>query len=267
MPRAEKKNGAGRFTPRARGGLPEKTVRTAAVFAVVLAAVFGMAACRRPAADSAETVSGTGEVQIYESFSTADIPAYSGEPSVTVNGDVPFFLEEDLTADPFESYAALDELGRCGAAFANICREIMPEEERGPIGEVRPSGWHTVKYAGIDKHYLYNRCHLIGYQLSGENANPENLITGTRYLNIEGMLPLENMVCSYVRQKGGHVLYRATPVFEGDNLLASGVLIEAESVEDKGASLSICRYCYNVQPGVTIDYATGESEGPPYQEE
>lgn len=189
-----------------------------------------------------------------------DVPAYSGSPYVEVNGDVPYFTEQEKTTDVFETYSELDTLGRCGTAYANICRELMPEEERGKIGMVKPSGWHTVKYNGlVDGNYLYNRCHLIGFQLAGENANEENLITGTRYLNVEGMLPFENEIADYVRRTDNHVLYRVTPVYEGRNLVADGVLLEAYSVEDSGKGISFNVYCYNVQPGVRIDYATGNS--------
>ena len=153
-----------------------------------------------------------------------------------VNGNVPYFTEEDLTTEAFEGYSPLDGLGRCGMAYANVCPELMPTEERGEIGMIRPTGWHTVRYDGVvDGNYLYNRCHLIGYQLAGENANEQNLITGTRYLNVDGMLPFENLVDDYVDETGNHVLYRVTPVFLGDNLVASGVLMEAYSVEDAGA--------------------------------
>ncbi len=193
-------------------------------------------------------------------FHPADLEPYSGQPYTIVNENVPYFSEEDFTVQSFEQYSSLDQLGRCGPAYACIGLDLMPTEERGEIGSVKPTGWHTVKYNGIvDGNYLYNRCHLIGYSLSGENANSQNLITGTRYLNIEGMLPFENKVADYVKETGNHVLYRVTPVFEGDNLLASGVLMEAESVEDKGAGICFCVYAYNVQPGVMIDYATGES--------
>lgn len=192
-------------------------------------------------------------------LSVEDIPAYSGSAFVELNGNVPDFTDEEYGTEAFEEYSPLDELGRCGAAYACVGQEIMPTEERGAIGMVKPSGWHTVKYDFVDGRYLYNRCHLIAYQLSGENANTQNLITGTRYLNTEGMLPYENQVADYVHDTGNHVLYRVTPVFAGDNLLASGVEIEASSVEDKGKSLSFHVYCYNVQPGVTIDYATGDS--------
>lgn len=194
-----------------------------------------------------------------QTLSVGEIPAYSGEAAIEVNQNVPGFTKEDYTAEAFEQYSPLDELGRCHAAYACVGEEIMPTEERGAIGMVKPSGWHTVKYDFVDGKYLYNRCHLIAYMLSGENANTENLITGTRYLNTEGMLPYENQVADYVHNTGNHVLYRVTPLYEGDNLVASGVEIEASSVEDRGKSLSFHVYCYNVQPGITIDYATGDS--------
>ena len=164
-----------------------------------------------------------------------EIPSYSGEAYVEINGNVPFFTEQDWTTDAFEAYSELDALGRCGTAYANVCAELMPTEPRGRIGSVRPSGWHTIRYNDlIEGNYLYNRCHLIGYQLAGENANPQNLITGTRYLNTTGMLPFENAVDDYVDETGNHVLYRVTPIFEGRDLVASGVLMEAYSVEDRG---------------------------------
>lgn len=167
---------------------------------------------------------------------------------------------EEYTTESFETYSELDALGRCGVAYANISKDLMPTEERGEIGMIKPSGWHTVKYPEvIEDLFLYNRCHLIGYQLSGENANEKNLITGTRYLNVEGMLPFENKVAAYVRKTGNHVLYRVTPVFEGDNLVAEGVLMEAFSVEDAGKGVEFCVFAYNIQPGIEIDYATGES--------
>lgn len=195
------------------------------------------------------------------SISLSSIPEYSSSPYTTINNNIPDFSASDMTrTDAFETYSDLDSLGRCGVAYANICKEIMPTEKRGDIGSVKPSGWHTAKYSGlVDGNYLYNRCHLIGYQLSGENANEKNLITGTRYLNVEGMLPFENMVDDYVDETNNHVLYRVTPVFDGDNLVASGVQMEAYSVEDSGAGISFNVYCYNVQPGITIDYATGDS--------
>lgn len=193
------------------------------------------------------------------SFNLAEIPAYSGQPYVAVNGNVPYFTDEDLTDVSFESYSELDSLGRCGVAYASVSQDTMPTTERGSIGEVKPTGWHTVKYDNVDGKYLYNRCHLIGYQLTAENANEKNLITGTRYLNVQGMLPFENMTADYVKETGKHVMYRVTPIFEGNNLVASGVLMEAKSVEDKGEGVLFCVYVYNVQPGITIDYATGES--------
>ena len=193
------------------------------------------------------------------SVSLSDIPAYSGSPYVAVNNNVPFFTNNEMKTTAFENYSSLDTLGRCGVAYANVCTEIMPTEERGTIGQVKPSGWHTVKYDIVSGKYLYNRCHLIGYQLSAENANTKNLITGTRYLNTEGMLPFENMVADYVKETDQHVMYRVTPVFEGDNLLAAGVLMEGKSVEDNGEGVLFCVFAYNVQPGVSIDYATGES--------
>lgn len=193
-------------------------------------------------------------------FSLADVPAYDGRPYVEVNGNTPYFTDNELTQEPFEQYSPLDTLDRCGAAYANVCRDIMPTEKRGEIGMIRPSGWHTVRYDDlVDGKYLYNRCHLIGYQLSGENANEQNLITGTRYMNVDGMLPFEEQVRGYVDDTGGHVLYRVTPLFHENELVARGVLMEAFSVEDCGAGLSFCVFCYNVQPGITIDYATGES--------
>ena len=192
------------------------------------------------------------------SYDLKSIPEYSGEPYVTIHDNVPFFSEEEFTTDAFETYSELDDLGRCGTAYANICEDIMPTEKRGKIGMIKPSGWHTVKYTGIDGNYLYNRCHLIGYQLSAENANEKNLITGTRYLNVTGMLPFENMVADYVNETGNHVLYRVTPIYNQENLVADGVLMEAQSVEND--DLAFCVYCYNVQPGIEIDYHTGDSK-------
>lgn len=187
------------------------------------------------------------------------IPAYDGKAYVAVNNNEPFFTDSDMTTTAFENYSDLDSFGRCGVAYANICKDIMPTEERGKIGMIKPSGWHTVKYDVIKDRYLYNRCHLIGYQLAGENANPKNLITGTRYLNVEGMLPFENLVADYVNNTGNHVLYRVTPMFSGSNLVANGVLIEAKSVEDNGGGILFNVYCYNVQPGVGINYENGDS--------
>ncbi len=181
------------------------------------------------------------------------------EPYTVVNDNQPFFTEEEKTADSFESYGSLDALGRCGQAFASVGRDLMPSGERESISSVKPSGWHTVKYDQVDGKYLYNRCHLIGYQLTGENANEKNLITGTRYMNVEGMLPFENMTADYIKETGNHVLYRVTPLFEGEELVARGVLMEAESVEDGGEGIRFCVFVRNIQPGIVIDYATGES--------
>jgi DNA-entry nuclease len=194
-------------------------------------------------------------------ITSTDIPAYSGNAYVEINGNVPFFTDAEMTTSSYEYYSELDSLGRCGVCVASIGTDLMPTEERGTIGSVKPTGWHTVKYTGIvDGNYLYNRCHLIAYELAGENANVKNLITGTRYMNINGMLPFENMTADYVRETGNHVMYRVTPIFEGSNLVASGVLMEAKSVEDNGAGLMFNVFCYNVQPGIAIDYATGDSE-------
>lgn len=189
----------------------------------------------------------------------SQLPEYSGQPYVEIDGNQPGFTDKDKTKESFEKYSDLDSLGRCGVAYANIGLDLMPSEERGSIGKVKPSGWHTVKYDCVDGKYLYNRCHLIGYQLTAENANEKNLITGTRYMNVDGMLPFENMAADYVKETGNHVLYRVTPVFEGNNLLAEGVQMEAYSVEDEGDGICFNVFVYNVQPGIHIDYATGDS--------
>lgn len=195
-----------------------------------------------------------------EQIELSNIPPYSGEAFIEINGNNPTFVEEEKVIRSFERYSDLDYLGRCGLAYANLSRELMPTEERGAIGSVKPTGWHTVKYNDlIDGNYLYNRCHLIAYCLAGENANDRNLITGTRYLNIAGMLPFEMKVCEYIENTGNHVLYRVTPIFEGENLVASGVQIEAWSIEDNGEGICFNVYCYNVQPGIYINYKTGES--------
>ena len=194
------------------------------------------------------------------SLSVSEVPEYSGEPYVVINENQPDFSEEDMTKDSFETYSDLDSLGRCQSAYANVGQDLMPTGERGNISRIKPSGWQTAKYDIVDGKYLYNRCHLIGYQLTAENANEKNLITGTRYMNVDGMLPFENMVADYVRETGSHVLYRVTPIFEGDNLVAKGVKMEAYSVEDKGDSVCFNVFVYNVQPGITIDYANGNSK-------
>lgn len=191
----------------------------------------------------------------------SNIPKFSGEPFVVINNNVPSFTSAEKTTKGYESYSKLDNLGRCGVAIASLGKETMPkkDEDRGSIGEVTPSGWVQKKYDFVDGKYLYNRCHLIGWQLSAENANERNLITGTKYLNIDGMLEFENMVADYIKETNNHVAYRITPVYEGNNLVASGVQMEAYSVEDKGEGISFNVYCYNVQPGVKIDYSTGNS--------
>lgn len=203
-------------------------------------------------------------VPIYEKEETVLIagrfPDYSGQPFAEVNGNIPFFTEEERKAEDFEFYSELDSLGRCRTAYACLSRELMPAGERGEIGQVRPTGWQTVKYPElIGDRYLYNRCHLIAWCLAGENDNAQNLITGTRYMNMEGMLPFEEKVARYLDRTQNHVLYRVTPVFEGDNLVADGVLMEAYSVEDNGAGICFCVYCFNVQPGIEIDYRSGDS--------
>lgn len=191
--------------------------------------------------------------------SLEEVPAYSGEPYAILNGNVPLFTQEEMTEESYEYYGDLDRLNRCTYTMASIGRDLMPTEERGTIGQVKPTGWVTAKYDFIDGKYLYNRCHLIGFQLTGENANEENLITGTRYMNVDGMLPFENMVADYIKETGNHVLYRVIPVFDEDNLVADGVTMEAWSVEDDGDGICFYVYVYNVQPGVEIDYSTGES--------
>ena len=201
----------------------------------------------------------TADTSVGNSATLEQIPSFSGNAYVTINDNQPDFREEELTTESFENYQELDGLGRCGVAYANIGRDLMPTEERGNISPIKPSGWQTAKYDNVEGKYLYNRCHLIGFQLSGENANRKNLITGTRYLNVEGMLPFENKVAEYVKETGNHVLYRVTPGYEGENLVADGVQMEARSVEDNGAGVCFNIYAYNVQPGITIDYATGKS--------
>lgn len=197
-------------------------------------------------------------------FDISEIPEYSQSPYCTINNNIPSFTEEDYNLGVFENYSELDNLGRCSVAYANICKEIMPKEgqERESIGMIKPSGWQTVKYPGvIEGNYLYNRCHLIGYQLAAENANEKNLITGTRYMNVQGMLPFENQVVDYIEENPqNHVLYRVTPVFKENNLVASGVQIESYSIEDNGRGICFNVYVYNVQPGIKIDYATGKSK-------
>ena len=219
---------------------------------------FGLSGCSSKKDNQAGTV---GSTEVQSTVVSDDIASlvYQGEPYAVINGNNPDFTDEDMSTTSFESYGELDGLGRCTTALANIGRDLMPTEKRGAIGEVKPTGWQTAKYDNVDGKYLYNRCHLIGYQLTGENANAKNLITGTRYLNVDGMLPFENMVADYIKETNNHVLYRVTPVFFGDNLVASGVQMEAKSVEDNGDGILFNVYCFNAQPGIAIDYATGDS--------
>ena len=236
----------------------KRTIRCSLLSLLVLLCTLFGASCSPAQAPPVSNTAITAAPQA-EHFEYAAVPAYAGEPYAVVNGNQPFFTEEDMAPIQEESYAELDDLGRCGAAMALVSPRTMPTEERGSIGMVRPSGWQTVRYSFVDGQYLYNRCHLIGYQLTAENANTQNLITGTRYLNTEGMLPFENQVADYVEVTGRPVLYRVTPVFIGEELVARGVLMEALSTEDNGAGVRFCVFCYNVQPGVAIDYADGSS--------
>lgn len=230
-----------------------------AIIVIVVGLIIGIAEGRgnEILQDIKTSVLGINEEQ---SYNIGQIPEYSGKAYVTINNNKPNFKEEDKTTKSFEKYSNLDSLNRCGVAYANVSKETMPTEERGRIGMIKPSGWHTVKYNNVDGKYLYNRCHLIGYQLTGENANEKNLITCTRYMNTVGMLEFENKVANYVKETNNHVLYRVTPIFEGNNLLASGTQMEAYSVEDQGKGISFNVYVYNIQEGITIDYKTGESK-------
>lgn len=189
----------------------------------------------------------------------AMVPEYCGKPYAQVNGNIPFFEYYEIIPAPIEYYSSQDELGRCDVCMASVSEDIMPDSDRESISSVTPSGWQSATYDCVPGKYLYNRCHLIGYQLSGENANKRNLITGTRYLNIDGMLPFENKIAEFVKKSDCRVMYRVTPVFSGNNLVADGVLLEAVSVGDGGYGLMFCVYCYNVQPEITIDYANGYS--------
>lgn len=217
-----------------------------------------------PKIENIEDNQTTKNISDVSSFDLSSIPEYTDNPYVYINNNIPNFREEEYTTKSFEKYSKLDDLGRCGVAYANICKEIMPkkDEKRESISEIKPSGWKNVKYDGIiDGKYLYNRCHLIGWQLAGENANKQNLITGTRYMNVEGMLPFEDLVDDYIeKNENNHVLYRVTPIFKEKNLVASGVQMEAYSIEDNGKGIQFNIYVYNVQPGIEINYLTGESK-------
>ena len=226
-----------------------RTIRTGALLLLLLAVLLFLSFYFEvlPFPADAEPVSATLD----------SIPLYTDAPYVVLTDNQPNFAKEELVPASFESYSELDSLGRCGVAYACIGEDLMPTEERESISSVHPSGWQNAAYDFVDGRYLYNRCHLIGFQLAGENANALNLITGTRYLNVQGMLPFENMVADYVKETGNHVLYRVTPIFRGNDLVAQGVEMEAMSVEDDGDGILFHVYCYNVQPGVEIDYATG----------
>lgn len=224
------------------------------VLSILLTACMLLCAC-----GNSEPTKDTGSIPEGYIASVDDVPEFSDSPYVAIRDNEPEFTEKELKAEAYESYSELDVLGRCGTAVACISTELMPTEERGSIGQVKPSGWQTVKYDIVDGKYLYNRCHLIGFQLTGENANKCNLITGTRYMNVEGMLPFENMVADYIKETENHVLYRVTPVYDGTNLVARGVQMEAQSIEDDGEGICFNVYVYNNQPGIVINYATGES--------
>lgn len=205
---------------------------------------------------------GTNNTNDKTQLITENIPDYTDKIYVEINGNKAEFSDEDKKrTDAFELYTDLDELGRCGAAYANICKELMPTEKRGSIGMIKPSGWQLAKYDSVDGKYLYNRSHLIGFQLAGENANEKNLITGTRYFNVVGMLPFENEVAEYVKETNNHVLYRVTLFFKDTELVARGVKIEAYSVEDSGEGVEFNVFVYNVQPDITINYQDGTSSG------
>lgn len=209
---------------------------------------------------SLENVEEVGKTINNKFYNIDNIPEYNGSSYVVLNDNEPNFLDSDKNTNSFEIYSELDSLGRCGYAYANLSKDLMPTSERESIGSVKPSGWHTVKYDIVDGKYLYNRCHLIGYQLTGENANNRNLITCTRYMNTVGMLEFENKVASYIKETNNHVLYRVTPIFEDNNLLASGVTMEAYSIEDNGNGIKFNVFVYNVQDGINIDYKTGDSK-------
>lgn len=226
--------------------------RLFALLPVLLALSVLAAGCQLEAAPS-KNISAPAVVSLEE------VPAYEGFPYVELNGNQPDFTEEELDTESFEQYSSLDSLGRCGTAFACIGEDLMPTQDRESISDVRPTGWQTAEYDFVDGGYLYNRCHLIGFQLTGENANERNLITGTRSMNVDGMLPFENMTADYIKETENHVLYRVTPIFQGDDLVARGVEMEGLSVEDNGDGICFHVYVYNVQPGVEIDYSTGES--------
>lgn len=234
------------------------------ILGVALSAVLALSGCGGTTGSSTSSsknpvTDSTTNVNVKTAVDLSQIPAYSGDPYVALNGNKPNFSDADLTTSSYEHYSELDSLGRCGTATACIGKDTMPKagEKRGSISEVKPTGWHNARYDFVDGKMVYNRCHLIAHELTAENANEKNLITGTRSMNVDGMLPFENMVADYVKETGHHVIYRVTPIFQGSELVARGVQMEGESVEDKGEGILFNVYCYNVEPGVTIDYATG----------
>lgn len=239
-----------------------KTINKLSILALILVISLAFSGC-----SFLDSLAGVNEPPIQLS----DIPEFSGEPYVVINDGVPFFTDEEITTSSYESFSELDDLGRCGVAMACIGKDLMPTKERGDIGDVKPSGWQSVQYDCVSGKYLYNRCHLIGYQLTGENDNEKNLITGTRFMNWDGMVEFENMVADYIKDTGNHVMYRITPIFKSYELVARGVLMEAYSVEDNGEGISFNVYCYNNQPGVVINYFDGtsylEGDAPPATDE
>lgn len=247
-------------------GMKMKTLTVLITFAMLFSGTVLLTGCDSSASYDGGDIggaagNGASEYEYEILAPSENLPEYRGEPYVSVNGNVPDFTDNEKNmTEPVEEYSSLDRYGRCGAAFANICPELMPDQKRESIGMIKPSGWQTVRYDDlVDSKYLYNRCHLIGFQLAGENANELNLITGTRYMNVDGMLPWEDMIADYVKQTENHVLYRVTPIFEGKELVARGVQMEAYSVEDDGRGICFNVYAFNVQPGVEIDYMTGKS--------
>ena len=233
--------------------------KTGKIKGLCMIGVLSIVVCTAGCSDLEQLLEEDSSAQVQSAATLAEVPEYSGDPYVEINDNQPEFEDYELTTEAFEEYSELDELGRCGTAEACVGEETMPTEERGNISFIKPTGWKNKDYDNVDGGRLYNRCHLIGFQLTGENANEKNLITGTRYMNTEGMLPFENMVADYVHETDNHVLYRVTPIFDGDDLVASGVQMEAESVEDDGAGVCFNVYVYNVQPQITINYATGDN--------
>lgn len=233
------------------------------ILGLLLSAVLCFGGCM--GSESAEETKSGENYEVFEEeasseeYAEAEIPPFSGDPYIVINDNIPAFSETDYAEESYEYYSELDDLGRCGVVIANIGSDLMPTEERGNIGHIKPTGWQSVQYDNVDGKSLYNRCHLIGFQLTAENDNEKNLITGTRFMNVQGMLPFENMIADYIHETDNHVLYRVTPVFEGDNLVASGVQMEALSVEDDGEGICFNVYAYNNQPGIGIDYATGDN--------